>query len=87
MDYDRVFTSKEYIEKLFSHLGIDINSNISLGIDRYIEISKIHKERNRKEIPIHIIKAVQERIDKEAAEAVCDITGIDILKGIRNLGG
>lgn len=82
VDYEKTFTDSEYVEELFSQIDVEIDSNLRAQITSFCKASEkvTSKERNA---PNRIISKLREKIDMEYAEEVCAITGVDVLKKIR----
>lgn len=82
VNYEKTFTDSEYVEELFSQIDVEIDSNLRAQITSFCKASEkvTSKERN---VPNRIISKLSEKIDMEYAEEVCAITGVDVLKKIR----
>jgi hypothetical protein len=85
LSYDRVFTDLDYAKELIAKLGMDITPQVVKRLELFVEKSKEFVVSPRNEISDSLRKALHEGIDYEAAEAVCRITGIDVLSSIRGV--
>ncbi len=84
VNYDRAFTDFDYINHLVSRLGIEMNSEISGQLKNFIKKSEKLVLNPRHKISASLCAALRDGIDHAAAEAVCEITGIDVLNSIRS---
>ena len=82
VDYDRVFTDPEIALSLFRTLGVDSGPAVQRRIAASQEKSRKVMGRPRVLSP-KIRAALEAGIDREAAEAVREITGCDVLAGLK----
>lgn len=82
VDYARVFLERDEALSLFSRLDIEVDPKMTKQLDALQEKSK-QLMASPREINDSLRRALQDSLDFDAAEAVCKITGIDVLASIR----
>jgi hypothetical protein len=80
VDYNKAFSNLDYVLDLFEALGHPVDTQLHRQLADYVEHSQSIVSRSRSIAP-EVLTALRLRLDREAAEGVKDITGIDVLGG------
>jgi hypothetical protein len=81
VDYNRVFSEFDYAMELFDKLGIVICDRLQRYVSHYQARSSLIAAGPRA-VRSAVLKALQAQLDIPAAQAVSNLTGIDILAGL-----